>query len=674
MNQLKANDPKLAERLIISEQTIQKWIDENQGWQNLREDLDTIPVVVHVLWKTDIQNISDEQILSQIAVLNEDFGRFNADTINTPEDFQDEAGSVPFRFCLAKRDPDGAPTSGIQRRETTVSSWNGDAIKSYASGGLDAWDPESYLNIWVGNLSSGLLGYAEFPTNQVSNTFGVVVLYSAFGREGYVVSPYHLGRSTTHEFGHCFNAFHIWGDDNGGCNGSDLVDDTPNQANYTFGCPNYPKTDNCNSTPDGIMFMNYMDYSDDDCMNMFTWGQAERMVSAINSFYPSLLNSDGCMEVVLQQVDAGSSEIIEPAGLYCSPTLSPIINIKNWGTETLTSVTINYQIDGGTLSTYSWTGSLASLDTQSIFLPVITASEGIHTFTIFTSDPNATTDQNILNDTLTSEFSIVTTGVAAPLVEGFESSVFPPEGWKVINADGGITFERTTQYQKTGVASAWVDHYNYTNEGSIDDLISLQIDLSTLSNPALSYYYAYTYYNGSDGPFYDSLRIYISPDCGNTLNTIYYDGGNSMKTADPEATAYNPASSDWVQKIIDLSPYESYGIATLIFRSINGYGNNFYIDDININTSFGTGVENDFTSNNVAITPNPGNGFFNIQLPITNSEKRIVVINALGQIVYDKLIQDNSFVVDLSTMPSGMYFLRIDGEGISASEKIVLDR
>jgi hypothetical protein len=170
MNQLKANDPKLAERLIISEQTIQKWIDENQGWQNLREDLDTIPVVVHVLWKTDIQNISDEQILSQIAVLNEDFGRFNADTINTPEDFQDEAGSVPFRFCLAKRAPDGAPTSGIQRRETTVSSWNGDAIKSYASGGLDAWDPESYLNIWVGNLSSGLLGYAEFPTNQVSNT------------------------------------------------------------------------------------------------------------------------------------------------------------------------------------------------------------------------------------------------------------------------------------------------------------------------------------------------------------------------------------------------------------------------------------------------------------------------------------------------------------------------
>ncbi|MBA2422139.1 MAG: T9SS type A sorting domain-containing protein [Chitinophagales bacterium] len=147
-----------------------------------------------------------------------------------------------------------------------------------------------------------------------------------------------------------------------------------------------------------------------------------------------------------------------------------------------------------------------------------------------------------------------------------------------------------------------------------------------------------------------------------------------MKTADPEATAYNPSSSDWVQKIIDLSPYESYGIATLIFRSINGYGNNFYIDDININSGFGTGVESHSTSSSVSIAPNPGNGLYNVQLPNTNSEKRIVVINALGQIVYDKLIQDNSFVVDISLMPSGMYFLRIDGKGISVSEKIVIDK
>lgn len=147
-----------------------------------------------------------------------------------------------------------------------------------------------------------------------------------------------------------------------------------------------------------------------------------------------------------------------------------------------------------------------------------------------------------------------------------------------------------------------------------------------------------------------------------------------MKTDDPTSGAYHPTSSDWVQNVIDLSPYESYDNATFVFRSINGYGNNFYIDDININSSFGTGVESYSTSSSVSIAPNPGNGLYHVQLPNTNSEKRIVVINALGQIVYDKLIPNNSFVVDISTMPSGMYFLRIDGEGISASEKIIIEK
>jgi hypothetical protein len=187
----------------------------------------TIPVVVHVVYNTNAQNISDAQVQSQIDILNQDFQKLNADTTAVPSAFKPLIADCKIQFCLAKQDPYGNPTTGILRKYTSKTAFSdNDDIKKSGRGGDDAWPASSYLNLWVGNLSGGLLGYAQFPGGTAA-TDGVVVLYSAFGNTGTVSAPYHKGRTTTHEVGHWLNLRHIWGDDSGACTGSDGVGDTP---------------------------------------------------------------------------------------------------------------------------------------------------------------------------------------------------------------------------------------------------------------------------------------------------------------------------------------------------------------------------------------------------------------------------------------------------------------
>ncbi len=273
-----AADPERAMRL----QQADAFADNYAATQQER-DLVIIPVVVHVVWNTSSENVSDARIMAQIQQLNEDFARTNSDANETPAAFAGLAANTEIQFCLAQRDPNGNATTGIQRRQSTVTSFSSnDNVKRYNNGGLDAWPRDSYLNLWVCDLGSGLLGYAQFPGGAAS-TDGVVVDYSTVGS---LTVPgtggnFKYGRSATHEVGHWMNLRHIWGDDGNGCNGSDQVADTPNQANETYGCPNFPQV-SCNNGPNGDMFMNYMDYTNDLCMNLFTSGQASRMQSVFS--------------------------------------------------------------------------------------------------------------------------------------------------------------------------------------------------------------------------------------------------------------------------------------------------------------------------------------------------------------------------------------------------------
>jgi pregnancy-associated plasma protein-A/putative peptidoglycan binding protein len=256
-------------------------VETARGFAAAAPKVRTVPVVVHVVYKAAAQNISDAQIKSQIDVLNEDFRKMNADATSVPPVFQPLHADTNIQFKLATKDIFGNNTTGITRTKTNKTSFGiNDTVKASATGGADAWPARRFLNIWVCNLGGGLLGYAQFPGGP-AKTDGVVILYRAFGNTGTATDPYDLGRTTTHEVGHWLNLFHIWGDDDSGCKGSDYCPDTPNQGSENYGKPTFPHI-SCKNGPNGDMFMNYMDYVDDDAMMMFTDGQATRMNAALN--------------------------------------------------------------------------------------------------------------------------------------------------------------------------------------------------------------------------------------------------------------------------------------------------------------------------------------------------------------------------------------------------------
>jgi len=289
---LKAQDPQLEQRMQQIENNTQNFVATDNDASRAAGVQYTIPVVVHVLYNTSTQNISDAQVLSQIAVMNADFRKLNADASLIPSAFAGVAADAQIEFCLAQRTPAGLATTGIIHKSTTTTSFiDDDKAKKSAQGGDDAWDATKYLNLWVCNLGGGLLGYAQFPGGAAA-TDGVVINYTAFGKNGSAVSPYNLGRTVTHEVGHWLNLRHIWGDAN--C-GSDLVTDTPTQQTSNFGCPSYPHV-TCSNGSAGDMFMNYMDYTDDACMYMFSTGQKSRMMALFGTggSRVGLSTSNGC--------------------------------------------------------------------------------------------------------------------------------------------------------------------------------------------------------------------------------------------------------------------------------------------------------------------------------------------------------------------------------------------
>jgi hypothetical protein len=268
----------------------------------------TIPVVVHVIYNTDLENVSDEQVQSQIDALNRDFNNLNTDSLKTDHAFYPLVGNIGIKFELATKDPSGKITTGITRTKTSKTSWieddlNKDNMKFSNSGGIENWDPKRYLNIYTVRFDDtvGLLGYAYFPEDLANypETDGVVIDFRCFGTKGTSgiegFTPYNLGRTVTHEVGHWLGLFHIWGDkvfETDKVCGDDKIADTPPAEGDNTGNPVFPFRPNnkCGSDKNGEMYMNYMDYVHDKSMVMFSKGQVTRMTSAINNFRKELLN------------------------------------------------------------------------------------------------------------------------------------------------------------------------------------------------------------------------------------------------------------------------------------------------------------------------------------------------------------------------------------------------
>jgi Pregnancy-associated plasma protein-A len=244
-----------------------------------------IPVVVHVVYNNSRQNISDEQIFSQLRILDQDFTRNNPDTVNTLMVFRPIAGNANIDFFLPTKDELGNPTNGISRTYTTHGPFANDDIHFNDTGGKNAWPTNKYLNIWIADLADGVFGFSA-PLGSDPLVVGVTIDYSFFGTIGTVSAPFNGGRTATHEIGHWMGLNHLWGS-SGGCVDDDNIVDTPQQSGPSAGC-NLTRI-SCGNLN---MIQNFMDTSDDGCMNLFTQGQVSEMRKNIFLYGQEVIQND----------------------------------------------------------------------------------------------------------------------------------------------------------------------------------------------------------------------------------------------------------------------------------------------------------------------------------------------------------------------------------------------
>ncbi|NML72397.1 T9SS type A sorting domain-containing protein [Chryseobacterium sp. RP-3-3] len=314
MNEFFAKNPQA----LAKKQDLRNYLmSKNTTGKNVQTVI-TIPIVVHVLYKTTAQNISEAQIASQIAILNNDFRKLNAD-FNTvvPDAFKPAGADMELAFCMATKDPNGNPTTGIERKSVPTSF---DFENNYyVASGLTAWDPTKYLNIWVGDVPSPSLGWAYLPDAAGYPEDGLAIGYKYFGTTGAAQFPYNGGRTATHEIGHYFGLLHPWGEDDSVCGTADNDDgcaDTPATNNPYSGGNVFPDNSNmCTPSANGAMFMNFMDYVTDTEMALFSNDQKTIKTNTMSGPRASLLNSNGCAFLAVNEVEKANS-----INLFPNPT------------------------------------------------------------------------------------------------------------------------------------------------------------------------------------------------------------------------------------------------------------------------------------------------------------------------------------------------------------------
>lgn len=317
--------PLAAQQLCLSEpQAVVGSIARHQ----LDDDsLIRIPTVVHIIYRDSGTMLTDEDVFVQLDQINKDYRRLNEDRDSTPVVFKDLGADCRIEFCFASKDPDGNPTTGITRINTGIEEIGlSDRYYQSAFGGQDGWDPSHYLNIWVCEISEfgDIAGFASGPAQMMAANDGVVLDYRYFGSGQLAVAPYNRGRTLTHEIGHWLGLNHIWGSQPG-CDTDDGIEDTPRQFDRYRGCPDFPQL-SCGSSD---MFMNFMDLTDDACMNLFTEGQKEVIRNTLFTSRTLLRSSEACSQSTSVKVAAKQISIApNPATDYLE--LLDVEQGKSW--------------------------------------------------------------------------------------------------------------------------------------------------------------------------------------------------------------------------------------------------------------------------------------------------------------------------------------------------------
>ncbi len=540
-------------------------------------------------------NLSKARILSQIEVLNKDYSRTNADTINTPIEFS--TGNASIQFCMASIDPDGNPTDGITRYPSTANFDD----EEFAIKGETGWPREYYLNIWVAEIED--LGYAYIPSlNGLPNSTldGVVVNTIAFGGPGFgAEDPYDLGRTATHEVGHFLGLQHVWRSN--GCNSDDGFSDTPLQDDENYGCPVHPSPSCSNN---GDMFMNYMDYTDDACMNLFTTGQKNRMQAlfAGGGSRAALASSPGC------QPPGGGGSCGTPSGLSATNVTQTSATL-NWGSVSgATSYNLQWRISGGSWNTvngisatsYSLTGLSAGTTYNFQVQAVCSGRAGSYSSAAsFTTASGNCSDQYEANNTRNTA--------------------------KVIPVNQNITAQIATSTDK--------DWNRFSNTSATP---KIKIELTTL--PAD--YDVQLYRNNS--------YLAVSQNAGNANELIIYNTTTVSSSYYAYVYGYNGAFSNSQCYTLRVS------LSSANWRtdgSTDGEVEELEIPVEFVNAGFG-------------MYPNPATEQLTLEVPMeSEADVQVAILDVAGKVTLQQhrtlAKGDNQMTLDVSRLPNGIYFVQV---------------
>jgi Pregnancy-associated plasma protein-A/Secretion system C-terminal sorting domain/Fibronectin type III domain len=620
-------DPTMLQRLEAIERHTKNFASKSQ--LNTRGVV-TIPVVFHIVYRNATENIGDALIQNQIAVLNADFRKLNANRGNTPSVFSALAADVEVNFCLAQRNVDGIASTGIMRYSSnSTTEWGtSDAIKKTASGGVDPWDASKYLNIWVCAIGGGILGYAQFPGGPAA-TDGVVIDYKNVGTTT-ANAPFNLGRTATHEVGHWLNLRHIWGD--ASC-GNDLVNDTPTQLTSNYGCPTFPRT-TCNNGVNGDMFMNYMDYTNDACMSMFSVGQKARMQAVLSAGGPraSLLTSNGCTLGAVLSCAA-------PTNLNVSNITTTSATISWSGVAGASNYALEYRALGATTwTTVVVTGTnkaLAGLITSKIYEYRVksncaTSVSAYATATTFTT-LNATacpvpTNVSVGNLTATGA-TISWTAASGALNYALDYRVSGTANWTTVtttsasqlltNLLAATTYEYRVKTNCSATASAYTTATTFVTTATIcSDVYESNNTLATATPLAVNTTIQALISASTDNDYFSFSNTAAQPNIRVTLSNIptgkdyelrlYNSIGTNVKSSlnsgiTAEKILYNAAPVGAYK--VRVYPYSS-GSTTACYTLTVNIGNTSFVREID-------GSETPFEE--MKITPNPVADVLNIE-------------------------------------------------------------
>jgi hypothetical protein len=653
------------------------------------ENVYVVPVVVHIVHNGEAigvgSNIPDQQIFSQLQVINEDFRRRNTDAINTPEIFRPVAADARIEFILARRAPNGAPTNGIVRVYSPKTSWHyvTDEVELKS---LSYWPAEDYINIWVVNqLSGNFIAYSTYPVSNLPGITqpnfnrlldGVVIGRRYFGSSDqgdFDLDPiYNKGRSLTHELGHYFGLRHIWGD--GGCDVDDFCDDTPVAASsYTY-CPSgLPSS--CGSID---MFQNYMDYTPDRCMNIFSLCQKSRMRTVLENSPRrlSLLTSPGLFPPEEFDLDLAIASIVSPGIVSCDRFIIPEIELVNLGKIVVDQFSLAYQISDVVRDTLTFTNvGLAPGRNFIATLGHISLLNRQYNLSVQIVEVNGGVDYNLANNHLASVFLVNSDRDFIPMVERFNGAGnWDQVPWAVLNENNNLTWElRSGDYGTSNNTVAMINSYTYEAIGERNWLISPALDFSRAEAAGMWFKYSYGYRESRN----DMLTIAVSIDCGKTFPYVLFERSGRFLSVVTTTDEWIPQNAgDWINEYLNLNEFAGERDVRMAFIWTNAHGNNIYIDDIEF-------FANDATSpivttlNDFQVFPNPApSDLVNIAIRVFHRQDiEVRIIDALGRQIkrfdYENILNQILYV-PLPHLAKGIYVLRVNGPGINKARRLLI--